>query len=346
MQPRVTFVVPCYNYGRFLAQAIDSLLGQTLTDLEIIAIDDASIDDTAVVLAAYATESRVRVVRHERNQGHIRSYNEGLELARGQYLGILSADDFCWRTDAVERQVALFEQHPAVAMVYSAHVMLAPDAPPALVLPFAYDAVRHGIEEFRSLMWGNYVLHSGTLLRREVQAALGPYDPTLPQSGDWDLWLRAAAAHDIGYVAEALYAYRQHPTNMQHKGLLPAAQADQNWRTLQKAFAALPAEAPRELWLARPAALNHALLQTAWFDLHNGRYGRAWQGAGYGLRRSRAVAASGELWRFLTRLCLLTLLGPGAHQAVLGRHGRLRCQPNLNSGATASHPLHGEAGEA
>jgi hypothetical protein len=332
MRPRVTFLVPCYNYGRFLAQAIDSLLSQTLGDLEIIVIDDGSTDETACVLAAYAAEPRLRSVRHGQNRGHIRSYNEGLALANGQYVGILSADDFCLRTDAVERQVALFEQHPHVGMVYSAHVMLAADGVVTPVRPFARDSVRSGLTEFRALMWGNYVLHSGTLLRQEVQAALGPYDPTLPQSGDWDLWLRAAAAYDVAYIAEPLYAYRQHPTNMQHTGLAPEAQADQNWRTLNKAFAALPSEAPRELWQARSAALEHALLQTAWYDLYNGRHRRAWQGARYALRRSPAVAASPELWRFLARLSLLTVLG----------HCR---QPNLNSPTTPGHPRHADAGQ-
>jgi hypothetical protein len=330
MQPQVSFLVPCYNYGRFLGQAIDSLLSQTLGDLEIIVIDDASTDETAGVLAAYAAEPRVRSLRHAHNRGHIRSYNEGLALAKGRYVGILSADDFCLRTDAVERQVALFEQHPHVGMVYSAHVMLAADGAVIPVRPFAQGGVRSGLAEFRALMWGNYVLHSGTLLRHEVQAALGPYDPTLPQSGDWDLWLRAAAAYDVGYVAEPLYAYRQHPTNMQHAGLAPAAQADQNWRTLNKAFAALPAEAPREVWQARPAALKHALLQTAWFDLYNRRHRRAWQGARYALRRSPAVAASPELWRFLARLSLLTMLGIAVNPISIRRqHPATRGTPTL-----------------
>src|SRR5215217_711441 len=95
MHPRISFIITCYNYGHFIGQALDSLLNQTCTDLEIIAIDDASSDDSVAVLARYANDPRVRVIAHERNQGHICSYNEGLELARGRYVGILSADDFC-----------------------------------------------------------------------------------------------------------------------------------------------------------------------------------------------------------------------------------------------------------
>ena len=73
--PRVSFVVTCYNYGRFLGQALDSLVAQTLTDWEAIVIDDASTDETGEVLARCAGEQRLRIVRHTERIGNIRSYN-------------------------------------------------------------------------------------------------------------------------------------------------------------------------------------------------------------------------------------------------------------------------------
>jgi hypothetical protein len=309
MRPQVTLLVPAYNYGRFIAQALDSLLSQTLRDLELIVIDDASRDDTPLVVAPYASDPRVRVVRHEQNQGHIASYNEGLALARGEYVGILSADDYCLRPDALERQVAVFAHNPRVGMVYSAHMMLDPDGQLTTVAHGAADAVRSGFDEFRSLLWGNYILHSGVLLRREVQSALGPYDPQLPQSGDWDLWLRASAGYDVGYIAEPLYVYRLHRSNMQSRGIPPAQQAQQNVRTLEKGFAALPADAPADLWHMRAAAVQHALLQTAWFDLRNGRARRGWQGLAYALRQCPGLVRNPECWRYATRLGALSILG-------------------------------------
>jgi glycosyltransferase involved in cell wall biosynthesis len=321
MKTQVTLLVPAYNYGRFIAQTLDSLLSQTLRDLELIVIDDASRDETPDIVLRYASDPRIRVVRHEQNQGHINSYNEGLAMARGQYVGIVSADDYCLRPDALERQVALFTENPRVGMVYSAHVMHDPDGRLTRVGHGAADAVRSGFDEFRSLMWGNYILHSGALLRRDVQSALGPYDPNLPQSGDWDLWLRAAAGYDVGYIAEPLYAYRLHRSNMQSKGIPPARQAEQNVRTLEKAFAALPPDAPADLWQMRAAAVRHALLQTAWFDLRNGRARRGWQAVLYALGQEPTLLASGELWRYLARLGALTCLGRAAYarlEIVLG----------------------------
>jgi|SRR5579859_7120728 len=309
MDPRVTLLIPCYNYGRYIPQALGSLLGQTLADLELIVIDDASTDNTPEVLARYSDDPRVRVVRHTTNQRHIASYNEGLAMARGTYIGIVSADDYCLRGDALERQVAIFENNPTVGMVYSAHSMLDPDGSLTIVAHGDRDAVRPGLDEFRSLLWGNYILHSGTLLRRDVLDALGPYDAELPQSGDWDFWLRASAISDVGYIAEPLYVYRLHPTNMQSKGISPEQQAMQNVRTLDKAYAALPADAPADILQARSRALQHALLATAWFDLRNARPRRAWQAIRYAIARQPRILADGELWRFVMRLSALTVLG-------------------------------------
>jgi len=319
---QVTLLVPAYNYGRFITQALDSLLSQTLRDMELIVIDDASTDETPRIVAQYASDARVRVVRHEQNQGHIASYNEGLAMARGNYIGIVSADDYCLRPDALERQVAVFAENPRVGMVYSAHLMLDPDGHMTTVAHGAADAVRSGFDEFRSLLWGNYILHSGVLLKREVQSALGPYDPELPQSGDWDLWLRASAGYDVGYIAEPLYVYRLHRSNMQSRGISPAQQAQQNARTLAKGFAALPPDAPADLWHVRAGAVQHALLQTAWFDLRNGRARRGWQGLTYALRQSPGLLRNPECWRFATRLGALSLLGQAGysrlHSALAG----------------------------
>src|ERR1051326_2787378 len=105
MQPRVTFIVPCYNYAHYVRQAVDSLLEQTFQELEVIVINDASPDNTREVLEHYANDPRVRVIHHQTNMRNIRSYNEGIALARGEFVGLLSADDYCMRADAVARQV-------------------------------------------------------------------------------------------------------------------------------------------------------------------------------------------------------------------------------------------------
>src|SRR5438876_12332186 len=117
---RVSFVVTNYNYARFLPQAIDSLLGQSFTDLELIVVDDNSTDNSGEVLDRYAADPRIRIVRHTTNTGSIRAYNEGLQLATGEYIGVFDADDYVLDLDAVARQVATFDSDPSIGLVYTA----------------------------------------------------------------------------------------------------------------------------------------------------------------------------------------------------------------------------------
>jgi glycosyltransferase involved in cell wall biosynthesis len=327
-RPRVSLVVTCYNYGRFLAQALDSLVAQSMSDWEAIVIDDASTDETSEVLTCYLRDPRLRAVVHSWRIGNIASYNEGLAMARGELVGILSADDYLLRHDALERQVAVADASPDVGLVYSAHSVVQAGSPVRHVVPRPEDGVRAGTDEFRQLMWGNYVLHSGALLRRDVERELGPYDPALTHTGDWDMWLRAAARHPVGYVAEPLYAYRIHNANMFHRGLPPSRETDQVVKTVDRAFAYLPLGAPSDLLAARPAVRSHAFLQTPWFDLHNGRRTRTWQGFLYALRRRPTIVASGELWHFLPRLLLMSVVGREPYRRATVWVERLRGRPS------------------
>lgn len=92
MQPLVSVIVPAYNHAAFVGEAIGSVLSQSLDNFEIIAIDDASQDDTAEVLAAF-DDPRLTLLRHEQNRGAAQTLNEGITLARGEYLAILNSDD-------------------------------------------------------------------------------------------------------------------------------------------------------------------------------------------------------------------------------------------------------------
>ncbi|MGA9860219.1 MAG: glycosyltransferase family 2 protein, partial [Solirubrobacteraceae bacterium] len=86
-RPSVTVVMPCYNYGHYLSRALTSVLSQPEVDVDVILIDDASPDGSGdVVRALAAADSRIHPILHERNHGHIATYNEGLELATGDYV--------------------------------------------------------------------------------------------------------------------------------------------------------------------------------------------------------------------------------------------------------------------
>src|SRR5918996_1722334 len=118
-RPRISVHVPAHNYAHYLPEAIDSLLSQTFQDWEAIVIDDASTDATPEVLARIR-DPRIRVRRHDRCMKNIRTYNEAIDLARGELFVILSADDR-YRPGFLQRVVESFDRYPEAALVYTNH---------------------------------------------------------------------------------------------------------------------------------------------------------------------------------------------------------------------------------
>jgi glycosyltransferase involved in cell wall biosynthesis len=123
-RPRVSFVISCHSYGRYLKTAIDSLIAQGIAATEIVVVDDASADETAGVLRDHGADPRIVVIRHAQRHGHLRSNNEGLALARGEYVGVFDADDFLLTSDAVRRQLEVFDRNPRVGFVYSSYLLV------------------------------------------------------------------------------------------------------------------------------------------------------------------------------------------------------------------------------
>jgi len=321
--PRVTFVVATYNYAHYLPHALDSLLMQTCSAWEAIVIDDASTDDTPRVLERYRDDPRIRVVRHATNNGHIRTYNEGIATARGEFVGLLSADDFCVRADAVARQVEVFDAHPEVGFVYSGYAFANSEGETMWVkLPWPQSFVRDGLDEFRHLVFDNYVPASGPLVRRTCHDVVGAYDEQLPHAGDWDLWLRLAARYGVGYVAEPLYAYRMHPVNMHHRRISPAHATSQHVLTARKAFDALGADAPPSVRQLRGAATRNALVRSVAVETAGGRAWRAWQGLADVARRAPGSIPSREFREAAAKVTVLTLLGYRRYTDLAGRYGR------------------------
>ncbi|MET0396645.1 MAG: glycosyltransferase family 2 protein [Longimicrobiaceae bacterium] len=114
--PRVSVVVPAYNYGRYLREAVESIQAQDFDDLEILVVDNGSTDDTQAVLASIH-EPRMRVLTLEVNQGLSVAFNLGIESARGEYVAYLDADDR-WRPGKLGRQVELMDGEPGVGVVF------------------------------------------------------------------------------------------------------------------------------------------------------------------------------------------------------------------------------------
>ncbi|MBS3649419.1 glycosyltransferase family 2 protein [Pseudaminobacter sp. 19-2017] len=222
---KVQVLVPCYNYGRYLEQSVQSALTQKDVDVDVLIIDDGSSDNTPEICRELIDrDSRVRVIRHERNIGHIATYNEGIAQIRGDYFVMLSADDLL-TPGALSRATSLMEAHPSVGMTYGNPISFT-------------DTLREartsctGAQVWAGTEWIRKVCRSGknfldspeAVVRADIQRQIGGYDPKLPHSGDMEMWLRIAALSDIGRVRGADQAYyRVHPLSMQrtvHVGFL------------------------------------------------------------------------------------------------------------------------------
>ena len=214
-RPTVSVVIPCYNYGRFLPDAVAAALDQEQVHVEVIVVDDASTDDSAEVAARLAEHPQVQLLRHERNRGHIATYNDGLDLATGDYVTLVSADDLVAR-NALTRAVALMESHPDVGLVYG-YARSFVGAPEPDERPLRSWSVYGGREWLGiSARRGRcFLVSPEAVLRREAWEAAGAYDPRLPHSADFALWLDTAAGFDVGRVNGPVQAhYRVHDLNM------------------------------------------------------------------------------------------------------------------------------------
>jgi glycosyltransferase involved in cell wall biosynthesis len=250
--PSVTVVIPCYNYGHYITACVRSVLDQGNVDVDILVIDDASPDGSADIVASLPDyDNRIRVICRAENLGHIATYNEGLAQARGDYTVLLSADDML-TPGCLARATALMESHPRVGMTYGTPMVfddgdipLARSSATAWIIWHGRDWVAH-----RCKTGYNPIRSPETVMRTSVLHEIGYYRAALPHAADFELWMRAAAVSDIGYVAGADQAYyRVHATNMHRSSFDMTADLAQRLRCFDTIFQDGPASLRNEIKL-------------------------------------------------------------------------------------------------
>ena len=197
--PRVTVLIGSYDNAATLPRAIESIVGQTVTDLELVVVDDGSTDATAEVTAAYAAEDpRVRLLSMGRNVGISSSLNAGLRSARAPIVAINDADDFS-APHRLERQLAVLDARPEVAVV-GCRMREVDEAGVELRPRTSFRAGDAG----RVLMRFNPIPNTSAALRRGAALAAGGYDPRLRYAMEYDLWLRLAERFTVWTLDEPL----------------------------------------------------------------------------------------------------------------------------------------------
>ena len=216
MSPKVTFVVPCYRLAHLLPDCVGSILAQTFSDFEVLVMDDCSPDQTANVTATLR-DTRVKHVRNETNLGHLRNYNKGIELARGEYIWLISADDQLRRPYILERYLKLMDRNPNAGYACCPAMGLQ-NGRETSVQKYSVHGDRNiifnGREFFIRLLSGNSVIAASGMVRRKCYDQLGKFPLDMPFAADWYLWCLFALHFDVAYFSEPMVHYRQHELSM------------------------------------------------------------------------------------------------------------------------------------
>jgi hypothetical protein len=200
LTPQVSVIIPTYNRGALIGQAIDSLLGQTRVPDEIIVIDGGSTDRTPEVLARY--DRPVQAILQPTNQGRSAARNMGLQTARGELIAFLDSDDWL-PPESIERRVHYFETHPDVGLVYADAHLVGPEGEDFELFSEYYPVSHPSGMVLPELAQRNFVVLPSVMVRR-VCLGGAIFNEELDHSEDYDLWLRLAVHCSFAYIPEPL----------------------------------------------------------------------------------------------------------------------------------------------
>jgi glycosyltransferase involved in cell wall biosynthesis len=205
-EPFVSVIIPCFKQAHFLGEAIESVLGQTHQEYEIIVVDDGSPDNTAQVAARYP---RVRLIS-QRNQGLAAARNSGISESEGKYLVFLDADDRL-RPKALQAGAECMAKHPESAFVYVGYIYIRQDGEPlsAPHKPYDGDELYYGLLDRNRIEMGAAVMY-----RREIFDSVGGFNTSLRAAEDYDLYLRIARSYPCHHHDEVVAEYRKYGASM------------------------------------------------------------------------------------------------------------------------------------
>ena len=268
LAPLVSFVVPSYNYARYLPDCIDGIFSQEGNfAFELIAIDDASSDNSVEILQRYAKDPRMRIILHDRNQGHVKTVNEGLSLARGQFVARIDSDDR-YRPGFLRTLLPKFD-HPQVGFVYGDAAIM---DPAGTVTTPSVDRHHNGQDfegnELLGLLRENYICAPTGIARRKAWHEAMPI-PAHLAFNDWYFNLMMARRHDFCYVNTVVADYRVHTANHHSRIIADRSEEPSIRHVLDYIFSepeATPAlEARKQSFKGRAYAAQYLTLANKYF---------------------------------------------------------------------------------
>jgi glycosyltransferase involved in cell wall biosynthesis len=254
----VSVIIPAHNSARFVAEALNGVLGQTYRRFEVIVVDDGSLDDTRGVVEGFREPIRYL---YQDNRGPAAARNAGIRISKGEFLCFLDADD-AWTPNKLELQVRFMEEHSDVGLLFAdateleGLTVLKPSILGTMI--FGADALsqRPLTQAFRKLLVENFVPTSTVMIRRSCLAKTGLFDEDLQNAEDRDMWLRLAAKSTVACLPRVLAKKRSHGANISSRTEVALRSRIKVWDKARREFPALA-----------PAGVYHQMLASAYQEL-------------------------------------------------------------------------------
>lgn len=217
-RPLVSVVMATYNLERYVADAVRSVLSQTIADLELHVVDDGSTDGTRAALEPFASDPRFHYYQQP-NAGQTVAKNNGLKRCTGRFVAFLDGDDL-WPLNRIESQLSAFSADAELGIAYGRVITIDADGNVLSGEGYDYDpARRHSGRITEQLFADNFIAFGAVLVRRECFETLGGFDESLRMGIDWDLWLRFSTRYRFRYLDDVALIYREW-----------SGQMSKNWR--------------------------------------------------------------------------------------------------------------------
>lgn len=300
--PFLSVTVLSYNYAHYLPECLDSILGQTMGDFEVILINDRSTDNSREVIERYREDPRIRLIDHEVNRGYVASLIEGCRLSRGKYISVISADDYALDPRAFEIARGVLETDPDIALFFSAWHQVDDHGTVGYERHASnHDYVVDGLVQLRRQLLTSDILHSGTIIRKDAYEHVGGYDARWRYAVDNNMWLALCTEGRVAYVDTPLYAYRAHSGNMSNSDLAFWTTVEEMLAGVDAALDRVPDSALPDKATLRRKARQRALVAVPTHDIFAGRLRRGWHG----------------YWQSIRHFPMLTLAQPRTITVVL-----------------------------
>ena len=228
-QPRVSVIIPNYNYARFLHKRLRSVLDQTYGDFEIIYLDDCSTDNSDEIIAEYSDDPRIRCVLNDRNSGSpFIQINKGVRLARGEFVWVAEADDYA-DLRFLDTLLPILAANPNVGVGYCQSLAIDDEDRVLFSMRkhtdyldeerWQHDFICDGNTECRKyLLHGNTIPNfSAVLFRRCIFERAGYAEEGMRLCGDWLTWIKMLMISDVAFVAQPLNFYRWHANTVRRR---------------------------------------------------------------------------------------------------------------------------------